>query len=839
MATTPNLGLTTYDVASGSATTFLAFRTALDGTVSNMSIIDTAYNNIYAAINALRSTSIYTINGTQVSSNYYTATVTSLSSYSTGMTINLSINVANTGAVTLNLNSIGVVTLKKSNNSGSLVDIDSGDMTVNKYYTFIYNGAYFVLTAANNVTVPSNIVGEGVLSTTSGSVAKHNVSGVTSGSYNKVLVDSWGHIISGSVVDFTSGSIYAGVSPISITGSMISHSTSGAGAGSYLAANVTVDDKGHITSISNGVSASSVGAPSDNPFITSGSSSSLSNYKVLTAGSNVTINMSGSSIFINSSGTSSGIGGGLSVGANAYNSASQVCSNGSALKILFDSNIYDTDSIHSTTVNLDRFTCNTAGKYIVNAHIEFSPNSTGFRQIYIMRNDADYVAVDERIPRGDGATTNCNLSTILDMQIGDWVNIYADQNSGTSLNIRAADGGSYPYACSLQIQKIDGNGTSMGFPSCILGSTGSLSIPNIADTAISFSGSEVILDANSWYSSASPSRITLDSAGVYQAFGQLQFQTGGGTARWIWINKSGSMVATTVMNPGSQRFGSAVYAPFTAIPGDYIELFCYQDSGSSLATASQYLTVQKVSDIAVIDTVALTGWVPVSESWSYLSADSPSFEISITGDKTSKYSPGMKVRLTQTTVKYFIITKVEYIGPNTVITIYGGTDYTLDNAVISYPYYSMVKSPQGFSLSPAKWSVITSGSISSSQLSPTQDVWYNINSYSISVPIGLWNFGFKGSVYTFGGVVAGTYNIFSTLSKSSSSEDNNDYTTFIQSTTNSAGDFGSSIYVNNLEDVSSKTTYYFIHKTDQTNNSGIYVLGGTSKLKIFAVSAYL
>ena len=462
-----------------------------------------------------------------------------------------------------------------------------------------------------------------------------------------------------------------------------------------------------------------------------------------------------------------------------------------------------------------------------------------------MRNDADYVAVDERIPRGDGATTNCNLSTILDMQIGDWVNIYADQNSGTSLNISAADGSNYPYGCSLQIQKIDGNGTSMGFPSCILGSTGSLSIPNIADTAISFSGSEVILDTNSWYSSASPSRITLDSAGVYQAFGQLQFQTGGGTARWIWINKSGSMVATTVMNPGSQRFGSAVYAPFTAIPGDYIELFCYQDSGLPLATALQYLTVQKVSDIAVIDTVALTGWVPVSESWSYLSADSPSFEISITGDKTSKYSPGMKVRLTQTTVKYFIITKVEYIGPNTVITIYGGTDYTLDNAVISYPYYSMVKSPQGFSLSPAKWSVVITDSTDRDKSSAVTGTWYytEMGSNNISVPIGCWILSYKANPYA-GSNPAGANYCQISLSTSSSAVSDIDLQGAIQG--NSVYSFSSTITRDKVIELANKTLYYLIlrgtsfgHPTANNlqlqNDASLY----GSKLIIEARCAYL
>jgi hypothetical protein len=45
---------------------------------------------------------------------------------------------------------------------------------------------------------PSAITGSSVMSTTTGSTVKHNVSGITAGSYTKVEVDSWGHVITGS-----------------------------------------------------------------------------------------------------------------------------------------------------------------------------------------------------------------------------------------------------------------------------------------------------------------------------------------------------------------------------------------------------------------------------------------------------------------------------------------------------------------------------------------------------------------------------------------------------------------------------------------------------------------
>ena len=101
----------------------------------------------------------------------------------------------------------------------------------------------------------------------------------------------------------------------------------------------------------------------------------------------------------------------------------------------------------------------------------------------------------------------------------------------------------------------------------------------------------------------------------------------------------------------------------------------------------------------------------------------------------------MRIKLTQTTVKYFIITKVVYSSPNTTITVYGGTDYTLANAAIIYPYYSSAKAPAGFPLDPTKWTVTVTDSTHRSKTTDISDsTWYNIDAAAqISVPIGIWN----------------------------------------------------------------------------------------------------
>lgn len=86
------------------------------------------------------------------------------------------------------------------------------------------------------------------------------------------------------------------------------------------------------------------------------------------------------------------------------------------------------------------------------------------------------------------------------------------------------------------------------------------------------------------------------------------------------------------------------------------------------------------------------GWVRAGETWTYASATT----FTISGDKTGKYGKGDKIKLTQTTVKYFYIVAVAYSAGTTTVTITGGNDYTLANASITSPYFSKVSGPQGF-----------------------------------------------------------------------------------------------------------------------------------------------
>ena len=67
------------------------------------------------------------------------------------------------------------------------------------------------------------------------------------------------------------------------------------------------------------------------------------------------------------------------------------------------------------------------------------------------------------------------------------------------------------------------------------------------------------------------------------------------------------------------------------------------------------------------------GWQAVTEPLTYTSANDPTFTATASGDLTSKYSAGMRFKLTQTSVKYFLLNKVDHSGGTTTFTFYGGT----------------------------------------------------------------------------------------------------------------------------------------------------------------------
>lgn len=83
------------------------------------------------------------------------------------------------------------------------------------------------------------------------------------------------------------------------------------------------------------------------------------------------------------------------------------------------------------------------------------------------------------------------------------------------------------------------------------------------------------------------------------------------------------------------------------------------------------------------------GWVAANETWTYASATTFT---TASAAMAGRLAVGDKIKLTQTTPKYFYVTGIS----STTITVNGGSDYSLANAAITLPFYSHETSPEAF-----------------------------------------------------------------------------------------------------------------------------------------------
>ena len=114
-------------------------------------------------------------------------------------------------------------------------------------------------------------------------------------------------------------------------------------------------------------------------------------------------------------------------------------------------------------------------------------------------------------------------------------------------------------------------------------------------------------------------------------------------------------------------------------------------SGSDINTGTdlyKIVTPKAIADSKLTDFIRGDGWISANETWTYASAST----ITVPSGAAAKYAKGDKIKLTQTTVKYFYIVGVA----DTVLTVTGGDTYTVANEAITLNYYSHASSPIGF-----------------------------------------------------------------------------------------------------------------------------------------------
>lgn len=120
-----------------------------------------------------------------------------------------------------------------------------------------------------------------------------------------------------------------------------------------------------------------------------------------------------------------------------YNSANISIPNNTDTALTFDSERFDTDTMHSTAVNTGRITFTTGGVYEVGASVSF-PSSTGIRSVVVALNGVTSLVGQRTTALGGGFADILSCSTIYSFSAADYITVIVYQSSGAALNVSAA-----------------------------------------------------------------------------------------------------------------------------------------------------------------------------------------------------------------------------------------------------------------------------------------------------------------------------------------------------------------------------------------------------------------
>ena len=100
----------------------------------------------------------------------------------------------------------------------------------------------------------------------------------------------------------------------------------------------------------------------------------------------------------------------------------------------WDTESFDTDTMHDTVTNNSRLTATSAGKYIVGGHVEWAANATGYREVVLFKNRTSIIS--RVLTDIDSAVTHIQAITgIVSLVASDYAELRVYQNSTATVNI--------------------------------------------------------------------------------------------------------------------------------------------------------------------------------------------------------------------------------------------------------------------------------------------------------------------------------------------------------------------------------------------------------------------
>jgi hypothetical protein len=121
----------------------------------------------------------------------------------------------------------------------------------------------------------------------------------------------------------------------------------------------------------------------------------------------------------------------------AYNSANISINDSTLTALTFDSERYDTDTMHSTVTGTGKLTATTAGTYHIIGQVRFATSAVGVRQISIRLNGTTTLAF-KGMSAASASVHGDIVETDYQFNATDYVELIVYQTSGGALNVDVA-----------------------------------------------------------------------------------------------------------------------------------------------------------------------------------------------------------------------------------------------------------------------------------------------------------------------------------------------------------------------------------------------------------------
>lgn len=229
------------------------------------------------------------------------------------------------------------------------------------------------------------------------------------------------------------------------------------------------------------------------------------------------------------------------------------------------------------------------------------------------------------------------------------------------------------------------------------------------------------------------------------------------------------------------------------------------------------------------------GWYEIASAFSYSSWNNKTKTAVISSENlTDTLSVGMKVKFTQNSVtKYAIITAIT----SSAITLFMGTDYTLENTSINDFYFSMLKAPFDFPMNPEKWELLFVRSSNDVYSTVTTANYYGGANNQLTVPVGAWEIEYNYTIQ-FTSAATTCYSRLALSQSSSEITEGSLASNFVMPLT--AGAFASQRFVNSkIYNLTEEKTFYLLFKNDMAYSNLYFVGSSTQPSWIKAKCIYL